>query len=301
MHSMQSCYDCAGFRRETPVAANDWLNEPLGPDHTSSEYAMNIPAHRLVTAMFVAGSVCIQPVRGGEWDHVHLTATDTLAAAHWYSKHFGSEPTKAGRFDAIVYGKTVVKFKEGISNFKGSVGSVVDHIGFSVPDTRTKMKELEQAGVKVVAQPRHSERGDFYYGFVEDPWGTKIEIIDDKDQLGFHHVHLMVPEPDAAAAWFADTFGGTVTLFKNLPGLPSIRYGDMWLVLSAAKGEVASNNERSVDHIGWKVPDMEALAKKLKSQGTKFLVEPQKAGDVILTFIEGPSGIKIEVQQVVKE
>jgi catechol 2,3-dioxygenase-like lactoylglutathione lyase family enzyme len=262
---------------------------------------MNTPSRRSVVAVIVTGSFCIQPALGVEWDHVHLTATDTLAAAQWYSKHFGSQPSKAGRFDAIVYGTTVVKFKEGIPNFKGSAGSVVDHIGFSVPDTRTKMKELEQAGVKVIAQPRYSDRGDFYYGFVEDPWGTKIEIIDDKDQLGFHHVHLMVPDPNAAAAWFADTFGGKVTLFKGLSGLPSIRYGDMWLVMSAAKGEVASNHERSVDHIGWKVPDMEAIVKKLKSQGTKFFVEPQKAGNVILAFVEGPSGVKIEIQQVVDE
>jgi hypothetical protein len=46
---------------------------------------------------------------------------------------------------------------------------------------------------------------------------------------------------------------------------------------------------------------METVAKKLKSQGTKFFVEPQKAGNVILAFVEGPSGVKIEIQQVVEE
>ena len=80
-------------------------------------------------------------------------AADTLAAARWYSKHFGSKPTKAGQFDAVVHGKTTVKFKEGKSEFEGSVGTVVDHIGFSVPDARAKMKELEQEGVQIVAPP----------------------------------------------------------------------------------------------------------------------------------------------------
>ena len=81
-------------------------------------------------------------VQAADWDHVHLTATDTLAAAKWYSKHFGSKPTKAGVFDAILYGKTTIKFRDGIPDFKGTVGSTVDHIGFSVPDAKAKIEEL---------------------------------------------------------------------------------------------------------------------------------------------------------------
>jgi len=71
-------------------------------------------------------------------------------------------------------------------------------------------------------------------------------------------------------------------------------------VLSATKKEVVSNHERSIDHIGWKVSDMDAFAKKMKAQGTKFLVKPRRSGNVILAFIEGPSGVKIEVQQVLE-
>jgi catechol 2,3-dioxygenase-like lactoylglutathione lyase family enzyme len=264
---------------------------------------MNTPRYRtaLVCAAAFGSILWVRHVRAADWDHVHLTASDTAAAAQWYSKHFGSEPTKAGPFDAVVYGKTVVKFKDGTPGFKGSVGSTVDHIGFSVPDARAKMKELEQAGVKIVAPPRHSERGDFDYGFVEDPWGTKIEVISDKELLGFHHVHLLVRDRDAAAKWFSDTFGGKVTLFKGIPNLPGIRYGDMWLVFSDTAEELAPTHDRSIDHIGWKVPDLDALAEKLRARGTRFLIEPRAAGNVKLAFIEGPGGVKIEIQQVLNQ
>ena len=252
----------------------------------------------LAVCLAICLSFCVQNALAGDWDHVHLTATDTLAAARWYSKHFGSEVTKAGIFDAIVYGKTTVKFKEGKPGFKGTAGSTVDHIGFSVPDARAKIKELEAAGVKVVRQPRYSKRGDFYFGFVEDPWGTKIEVIGDEDLLGFHHVHLMVPDRDAAAKWFSDTFGGEVTRFKNLRRLPGIRYGDMWLLLSNSRQQTAGTHDRALDHIGWKVPDLDGLVKRLEGQGVKIVVQPRRSGNVKLAFIEGPGRVKIEIQQV---
>jgi catechol 2,3-dioxygenase-like lactoylglutathione lyase family enzyme len=255
---------------------------------------------QLTLAAFAVFGLAVsnQHLLGADWDHVHLTATDTAAAAAWYAKHFGSEPIKAGQFDAIVYGKTVVKFKGGIPNFKGSAGSAVDHIGFSVPDARAKMKELEQAGVKVVAPARYAERGDFYYGFVEDPWGTKIEVLGDPELLGFHHVHLRARKQDAAAKWYSDTFSGMVSHFKGLNNLPGIRYGDMWVLVSETQEELAPTHDRSIDHIGWKVPDLDRLAEKLKAQSTRFLVEPRQSGNVKLAFIEGPDGVKIEIQQV---
>lgn len=256
------------------------------------------------SALAACVAIALLGIRGAaaaEWDHIHLTATDTLEAARWYAKHFGSEPTKAGRFDAIVYGKTTVKFKEGPPDFKGSAGSTVDHIGFSVPDVAAKIKELEQAGVKIVAAPRYSEKGDFYYAFVEDPWGTKIEVIGDRDLLGFHHVHLMAPDRDAAAKWFAETFGGKVTPFKDLPQLPAIRYGDMWLVISGTDSAVAPNDGRAVDHIGWKVDDLDAVVARLKAQKLNFPVEPTRSGNVKLAFVESPSGVKIEIQEVLEQ
>ena len=113
-------------------------------------------------------------------------------------------------------------------------------------------------------------------------------------------MHLMVRNLDTSAVWFRNVFGGEITQFKGLPGLPAIRYGDMWLVLSATKQEVVSNHERSVDHIGWKISDMDTLAKKLEAERTTFLVKPRRSGNVIFAFIEGPSGVKIEIQQVLK-
>src|ERR1017187_6809174 len=61
---------------------------------------------------------------------------------------------------------------------KPSSGRAVDHVGFSFADVDAKMKEFETAGIKIVT-PAREVHGLFKLGFVEDPWGTNIEVVQD--------------------------------------------------------------------------------------------------------------------------
>ena len=67
--------------------------------------------------------------------------------------------------------------------------------------------------------------GDMQIGFVEDPWGTKIEIIDDPDLRGMHHLHLTSPDPEGTLDWYGENFGGERELWKG--ALPALDYGDV--------------------------------------------------------------------------
>ena len=78
---------------------------------------------------------------------------------------------------------------------KPSSGSAVDHVGFSFADVDAKMKEFEAAGIKIVTPTREAP-GLFKLAFVEDPWGTRIEVVQDPELLGLHHVHMRGPNPD---------------------------------------------------------------------------------------------------------
>lgn len=253
-------------------------------------------------SLFVLGGLCL--IAPGavaiDWDHVHLVAPDTKAATAWYHEQFGGTVTKSGPFDAILFGTNLVKFKKGGEDTGASGGSPVDHIGFSVADVDAKLKVLEAAGAKIVSQARYVEAGGFSFAFVEDPWGTKIELIDDKDTPGFHHVHLMTADPEKTIQWYADVYGGEITRFKNLPPLPAILYGDMWLLASKVRGELSGFKGRSIDHLGWLLDDFEGTVATLKEKGAAFLVGPQKSGDHMMAFIEGPDGVKIELVEEVK-
>ena len=86
----------------------------------------------------------------------------------------------------------------------GSQGTGVNHIGFSYADLMAKMATLEAVGVRGsgVRLQRFADGstvrdvpGLFKLAFVFDPWGTRIELVEDAERLGFHHVHLSATDP----------------------------------------------------------------------------------------------------------
>ena len=84
-----------------------------------------------------------------------------------------------------------------------SAGSLIDHIGISYEDLDTHLKQAENAGAKVLTQP-HDVPGLFKVAFIEDPFGIKIEMVQDAGLTGFHHVHLSVAMPETTLRWYLD-------------------------------------------------------------------------------------------------
>lgn len=246
----------------------------------------------VVAAMALTGAIA-SPARAANWDHAHILAPNAAEAAQWYATHFGGKAIKSGPFEAVVYGDILVKFRTSTPETKGSAGSSIDHIGFSVPDLAAKMEELKAAGVKVTGEIKNVAAGDFSYAFVEDPWGTRIEILDDQELLGFHHVHLRSPDPTAAVAWYAENIGGEATLFKGVAAIPGIRYGAMWVLVGKAE-TVEGSVGHSIDHIGFQFDDFDTAIKSLQDKQTEFLQGPQPAEKPVMAYILGPDGVKIE-------
>jgi catechol 2,3-dioxygenase-like lactoylglutathione lyase family enzyme len=228
-------------------------------------------------------------------DHIHLNVPDQAKGVEWYEKNFGGQPMSEAP-DRLMFGDTRLIF---LKNDKGqpSAGSALDHIGFSFADLDAKMKELEAAGVKVVTPPREVA-GLFKLGFVEDPWGTRIEVMQDPSKLGLNHIHLRAPDPAATLAWYKEKFGGdTAKLAERIDGL---RYSGVWLLVQ--RGDAVPSEGHAVDHIGWRTANLDAKANELKAQGVKFTTEPRPlklAGGATVNFayLEGPSGAKIELVQ----
>ena len=224
------------------------------------------------------------------FDHVHLAVPDPEVAAAWYVKHFGgvAEPPR------VRFGTTLFSFIKR-SGSPPSVGSVIDHFGFSVPDLDAAMKAFEASGVKILS-PARDVPGLFKLAFIEDPWGSKIEVVQDAEFPGFHHVHLMAADPPALLGWYQVTFGGTRAQLKGR--LDGMRYGTVWVLVGAARAETpAPSVGRSIDHIGWGTADLDAAMAWLKEKGIAPTDGPRTAGDLRIAFIEGQSGVRIEIVQ----
>lgn len=231
------------------------------------------------------------------YDHIHLAAINSQEAVNWYVKHFGGEAARFLRstntdypIDRVMYGDIAVIFFERDPG-EGSVGSGVDHFGFSMSNVADVVAAVVADGGKQLGEL--VEFAGMQIGFVEDPWGTKIEIIDDADLRGMHHLHLSSPDPEATLEWYAENFGGDRQQWKGV--LPSLDYGDIWLMVSQASGEVAPTQGRSFDHLGWKFTDLTATEAELKGNGVEFTMDPREYRTIRIAFARGPDGVRIEL------
>jgi catechol 2,3-dioxygenase-like lactoylglutathione lyase family enzyme len=228
-------------------------------------------------------------------DHIHLNVPDQAKGVEWYQKNLGGQPMTEAP-DRLMLGDTRLIFLRN-ANGQPSSGSALDHLGFSFADLDAKMKELEAAGAKIVSPVREAA-GLFKLGFVEDPWGTRIEVVQDPEKLGLHHVHLRAPDTAATLAWYKEKFGGESGKLKDR--LDGLRYTGVWLLVQ--RGDAVPSEGHAIDHIGWRTTDLAAKTSELKAQSVKFTTEPRplrlaSGATVNFAYLEGPAGAKIELVQ----
>ena len=227
---------------------------------------MRLLAATLVTTFLAVGPAAAQTTL--PYDHVHLAAPDQAKAVEWYQKNFGGETIPEGK-DRLMYGKTrFIWLKSATAG--PSADTAIDHIAFSVADKAP--------------------------GFMTDPWGVKIEILNDPQRRGFHHVHLRSMDPAASLAWYKQRFGGDAAKFR---GADALKYGDVLVLVDKTATAPAPSVGRALDHVGWRVTDLDKTLADLKGikvlQGVTNL--QLATGPVRYSFVEDPSGTKIELVQ----
>ncbi len=228
-------------------------------------------------------------------DHIHLNVPDQAKGVEWYEKNFGGKPVTEAP-DRLMFGDTRLIFLRN-ANGQPSAGSAIDHIGFSVADLDAAMKQFEAAGVKIV-NPVRDVQGLFKLAFVEDPWGTRIEVVQDPEKLGLHHVHLRGPDTAATLAFYKEKFGGEPGKLKDR--IDGLKYSGVWILVQ--RGDAAPSEGHAIDHIGWRTNNLDAKTTELKGQSVKFTTDPRPlklASGVMVNFayLEGPNGAKIELVQ----
>lgn len=256
---------------------------------------MRVPAFTVVALALVAAHPRAQAAFLPIVDHIHLNVPDQAQAVAWYQKNFGGQPTTEAA-DRLMFGETRLIFLQK-ADAQPSSGTALDHIGFSVVDLDATMKAFEAAGVKIV-NPVRDVPGLFKRAFVEDPWGTRIEVVQDPEKLGLHHVHLRGPEPAAVLSWYKEKFGGETGKLKDR--IDGVRYSGVWLL--AQRGDATPSEGRAIDHFGFRTVNLDAVARDFKAQRVTFTTEPRPlklagGATVNYAYIEGPAGAKVELVQ----
>lgn len=188
------------------------------------------------------------------FDHLALNATDPAAAAAWYAKHFGGTP-----LDGDGQSLATAEFQAGAGTAQlrwrqaetpgPSPGTGLDHSGWSVDNLDETHAAMLADGAEEFWEPRHFGPAKLYISFVTDPWGAKIELLEDASHPGFHHVHILGPDCEKDRAWLLEHAPGKAETFKDI--LLAVNYGTMRVLFRQTDDELAPTVGRAIDHLAW--------------------------------------------------
>jgi hypothetical protein len=203
--------------------------------------------------------------------HVHLVVQDGEAGMKFWTM-LGGTPTKLGANEPLKFPGVLILLRKGEPS-GGSVGSVVNHMGFMVQNIQESLDKWKAAGLET--EPGSSA----CQGYVTTPDGlVRIEILENTSRsvpIAFDHVHFWVAEPASGGAstvsemqaWYANTFGakaGKRGQFDSdvLPGVT--------LLFAKSHTPTVATKGRGLDHISVEINDLEAFCKKAEASGVKL-------------------------------
>ena len=206
------------------------------------------------------------PADGVGMGHLHLRVSEADYAAHkkMLVEGLGLRSANLGRLEAFLAPGVVVLVTQG--EVQGpSVGTAVNHIGFSVKDLAAAEAKWKAAGGTMLPDKPSPTQS-----YVELPGGTKVELIENKSldvPIKNHHIHFFTPSDSETQAWYIEMFGvepSTRGRFKtgNMAGVE--------LTFAVSEPAVVGTKGHAVDHIGFEVNNLEEFCKKLEAKGVKF-------------------------------
>lgn len=268
--------------------------------------SMTISPTAVLAQLHAAG-----PVTNG---HHHLNVSDTDAHMRfWVDTLGGKAGTFAGRAPIAMFPNALVFLREQDPT-GGSIGSTVDHVGFSVPDLRAVVDRLVAAGYEMITEESSPPNAELVDGvrilgngpvsaiaFVLGPDEVKVEVLERRGQeepIVSDHIHFFGDEQQQMREWYADVFGAAVRSGQN-PAFISADLPGLALNFSATEAARAGTAGRVIDHIGFEIENLEAFVAGLEANGIELDMPYREIPDLglALAFLTDPWGTYIELTE----
>jgi catechol 2,3-dioxygenase-like lactoylglutathione lyase family enzyme len=181
-----------------------------------------------------------------------------------------------------------------------AAGSIVDHFGFVFKDLPAMLARWKAADVEI-DQGRNPNQN-----YVHAPDGLRIEFFGDPAlpvSVRMDHIHFFTTDIPRMQAWYAKVFGSVPGQRPRVstPGWVDCDCmpGNTNLSLARKDTKMAATKERSLDHIGFEVKDLDAFAKRIEAMGIRFDVAPRQVPDskTRVAFLTDPWGTYVEVTE----
>ena len=196
-----------------------------------------------------------------QFDYLALNASDPATAAAWYARHFGGRVLVGYSSSGAMLTGAEFRANAGVARLEWrhaeapgpSLGTGLDHSGWSVDNLDDLHAALLKGGATEFWEPRHFGPAKLYISFVTDPWGAKIELLEDASHPGFHHVHILGPDCEEDRAWLLEHAPGQTETFKDI--LLAVNYDTMRVLFRQTDDELQTTAGRAIDHLAWTSPD----------------------------------------------
>jgi catechol 2,3-dioxygenase-like lactoylglutathione lyase family enzyme len=249
------------------------------------------------------------------YGHHHFNTTDMAAQRRFYVETLGGKSAKLGEnaVEVVEFPNVFLFFRPMQAPTGGTIGSTVNHIGFSVPDLKPVVAKLKANGFKMITSesvaPTVKIADDIAaaspttnIAFVLGPEDVKVELVEVRDQaapIALHHVHFFGEQQADMQAWYEKTFGAASV--PRVPGQAFVqsRLPGVILSFSPSATPTVATQGRALDHIGFEVKNLEAFTKKLEADGIELTVSYRTipALGLAIAFIKDPWGTNIELTE----
>ena len=119
------------------------------------------------------------------------------------------------------------------------------------------------------------------------------------------HLHLISPNIEDTKEWYCRVFGGKVTFEGEFKG-KQVYYVDVngfnIILIEQFPGEeplpATIQTKEGLDHFGFAVEDMDAVAEERRAKKVKFVIEPMQVRPGLkIAYIEAPDKVRIELSE----
>ena len=227
---------------------------------------------------------------GVSMGHAHLNVRDIEAHKKFWIA-LGGIPVKLGTIEGMKFPNGLVFLRQAEPS-GGSVGSVVNHIGFFVPNVEEALAKWKSGGLQTeLATPER--------GYVTSPDDLRIEINKDASltvPIAMRHIHFYATEAalPEIQAWYVKLFGAKPQKDSGVFDIPGVT-----LRITKVPAPNVGTKGRVLDHIGFEVKNLEAFCKKLEASGVKFDTPYSKrpALGIAIAYLTDPWGTYIELTE----
>ena len=271
--------------------------------------------------LFIPAVACAQILVAGEgpvvYGHHHLNTTNMDAQKKFYADTLGGTVVKIGSADRqqeiIKFPNVLIFFRPMQAPTGGSIGTTVNHIGFSVPDLKPVVAKIKANGFKMITAESvaanvkvtddiAANSPTTNIAFALAPEDVKVELVEVKSQkapIQLHHIHFFGQMNTEMQAWYAKTFGATMVPPNPGAAFVQDKLPGVFLNFTPSPEPTVGTTGRAIDHIGFEIKDLEAFTKKLEAQGIKLDVPYRKVPQlgIAIAFIKDPWGTNIEMTE----